>query len=128
MKFLVDAHLPQGPCTALQIAGHDAVHTSQLSARNRTTDEVINELSLLEQRVVVTKDSDYRADSLADGTAAAAPCVAPTGLCAFPGGWNPGRRFALPWAVEFPALQAAHSAKDSQFSGSSRSVSPLLRC
>ncbi len=67
MKFLVDAHLPQGLCAALQTAGHDAVHTWQLSAQNRTTDEVINELSLLEQRVVVTKDSDFYHSHLLHG-------------------------------------------------------------
>lgn len=59
MKFLVDAHLPPGLCVALQAAGHDVVHTRQLSAQNRTPDEAINELSLREQRVVVTKDSDF---------------------------------------------------------------------
>ena len=59
MKFLVDAHLPPGLCGLLQAAGHDALHTSQLPAQNRTTDRVINELSLQEQRVVVTKDSDF---------------------------------------------------------------------
>jgi len=59
MKFLVDAHLPPGLCDLLQAAGHDALHTSQLPARNRTTDRVINELSLREQRIVITKDSDF---------------------------------------------------------------------
>ena len=59
MKFLVDAHLPPGLCGLLQTAGHDALHTSQLPAQNRTTDRVINELSLQQQRVVVTKDSDF---------------------------------------------------------------------
>jgi predicted nuclease of predicted toxin-antitoxin system len=59
MKFLVDAHLPPGLCSLLQTAGHDAIHTSHLPAQNRTSDQVINDLSLLEQRVVVTKDSDF---------------------------------------------------------------------
>ena len=59
MKFLVDAHLPPGLCGLLQAAGHDALHTTQLPAQNRTTDRVINELSLREQRIVVTKDSDF---------------------------------------------------------------------
>jgi predicted nuclease of predicted toxin-antitoxin system len=59
MKFLVDAHLPPGLCGLLQAAGHDALHTSQLPAQNRTTDRVINELSLRDQRVVVTKDADF---------------------------------------------------------------------
>ena len=59
MKFLVDAHLPPGLCGVLQAAGYDALHTRQLSAQNRTPDTAINELSLAELRVVVTKDADF---------------------------------------------------------------------
>lgn len=59
MNFLVDAHLPPGLCGVLQAAGHDAVHTRQLTAQNRTPDAGINELSVKEQRVVVTKDTDF---------------------------------------------------------------------
>jgi predicted nuclease of predicted toxin-antitoxin system len=39
--------------------GHDAIHPSRLAAQNRTPDETLNELSLREQRVVVTKDLDF---------------------------------------------------------------------
>jgi predicted nuclease of predicted toxin-antitoxin system len=59
MKFVVDAHLPPGLCVTFGQAGHDAIHTSRLPARNRTSDEVINSLSVSQQRVVVTKDSDF---------------------------------------------------------------------
>jgi predicted nuclease of predicted toxin-antitoxin system len=59
MNFLLDAHLPPGLCALLQAAGHDVVHTSQLPTANRTTDQVINELSAREQRVVVSKDTDF---------------------------------------------------------------------
>src|ERR1700720_4863285 len=59
MKFLVDAHLPPSLCAQLRAGGHQAVHTSQLPARNRTTDQMINDLSLRDQRVVVTKDADF---------------------------------------------------------------------
>ena len=67
MKFLGDAHLPAGLCAVLQAAGHEAVHTSQLPAQNRTTDVVINELSLQERRVVVTKDTDFYHSHLLHG-------------------------------------------------------------
>lgn len=67
MKFMVDAHLPPGLCAVLQAAGHDAIHTRQLSAKNQTTDEVINALSLQEQRVVVTKDTDFYHSHLLHG-------------------------------------------------------------
>jgi predicted nuclease of predicted toxin-antitoxin system len=59
MKFLVDAHLPPGLCAVLRAAGHDVLHTSDLPAQNRTADRVLNELSLRDQRVVVTKDLDF---------------------------------------------------------------------
>ncbi len=59
MNFLVDAHLPLGLCALLKAAGHDAIHTCQLPAKNRTSDQFINELSIKEQRVVITKDTDF---------------------------------------------------------------------
>lgn len=59
MKFLVDAHLPPGLCALLQVAGHDAIHTSALPAQNQTPDRVINELSVTHQRVVISKDTDF---------------------------------------------------------------------
>jgi len=39
--------------------GHDAMHTLDLSAGNKTKDLVINEISVREQRVVVSKDTDF---------------------------------------------------------------------
>jgi predicted nuclease of predicted toxin-antitoxin system len=59
LKFLVDAHLPRSLCAVLRAAGHDAVHTSQLPAQNRTTDGAINELSVMDQLVVISKDTDF---------------------------------------------------------------------
>jgi len=59
VRFLVDAHLPQGICALLQSAGHEAVHTRQLPAQNRTPDRIINDLSVRDQRVVITKDTDF---------------------------------------------------------------------
>jgi len=59
MKFLVDAHLPRRLAYLLRDAGHDAIHTSDLPLQNRTPDEVINEISLTEERLVITKDADF---------------------------------------------------------------------
>lgn len=59
MKFLVDAQLPQRLARWLRAEGHEVVHTRDLPEGNRTTDAVINEISLREQRVVVTKDEDF---------------------------------------------------------------------
>jgi predicted nuclease of predicted toxin-antitoxin system len=67
MNFLVDAHLPPGLCAVLQAAGHDTRHTRQLPAQNRTSDEVLNELSVKERCVVVTKDTDFYHSHLLHG-------------------------------------------------------------
>ena len=67
MRFLVDAHLPPALGTALNAAGHETVHTRDLPARNRTTDPDINELSLREQRVVISKDTDFYHSHLLHG-------------------------------------------------------------
>ena len=58
MKFLVDAQLPRMLVPRLRRAGYDAVHTLDLTKGNRTSDEEINAISVAEQRVVITKDSD----------------------------------------------------------------------
>jgi predicted nuclease of predicted toxin-antitoxin system len=59
MKFLVDAHLPPSLCAVLERHGHDANHTLNLPAKNATTDSILNQISLDEQRVVISKDSDF---------------------------------------------------------------------
>ncbi len=59
MNFLMDAHLPPSLAAWLRRAGHDVVHTSELPARNRTTDRTINQFSLKGRRVGVTKDTDF---------------------------------------------------------------------
>jgi len=59
VRCLVDAHLPRSLCYILAEAGYDAIHTSQLPQQNRTTDDVINDLSVAEQRVVISKDTDF---------------------------------------------------------------------
>jgi predicted nuclease of predicted toxin-antitoxin system len=59
MKFILDAHLPRRLTFLLEQAGNDAIHTLDLSLGNRTSDSFINQLSLYEQRVVVSKDSDF---------------------------------------------------------------------
>lgn len=59
MKFLVDAQLPRHLVATLNWHGHDALHTLELPDGNRTPDWRINEISLEEQRVVITKDADF---------------------------------------------------------------------
>ena len=67
MRFLLDAHLPPDLCALFLDAGHDAVHTRDLIAQNATKDSVINRVSLLETRVVITKDTDFYHSHLLQG-------------------------------------------------------------
>ena len=59
MRFLLDAQLPRRLALWLTNEGHDAIHTLDLPAGNRTEDARINALSMREERVVVTKDMDF---------------------------------------------------------------------
>lgn len=68
MKFLVDAQLPAPLAHALATAGHDAIHTSDLPDGNRSTDGDIARRADAENRVVVTKDRDFRDGHLLAGS------------------------------------------------------------
>lgn len=59
MNFLVDAQLPRQLAQRLRDLGHDVVHTLDLPLENRTPDSEIEEISLRENRVVITKDGDF---------------------------------------------------------------------
>jgi predicted nuclease of predicted toxin-antitoxin system len=59
MKLLVDAQLPMRLVEALRGLGHDVLHTSELPAGNRTTDSEIIRIADSDERIVVTKDSDF---------------------------------------------------------------------
>ena len=59
MKFLIDAQLPRRLAQQLEAAGVETTHTLDLPQGNRTTDQSLITLSLKEQCVIVTKDSDF---------------------------------------------------------------------
>lgn len=59
MKFLVDAQLPRRLARLLESLGHDALHTLDLSGKNRTPDETLRQFALNEERVLVTKEADF---------------------------------------------------------------------
>lgn len=59
MKFLVDAQLPIRLARLLQKSGYDTIHTRELPQQNATPDSSINTLSIQQERVVITKDSDF---------------------------------------------------------------------
>jgi predicted nuclease of predicted toxin-antitoxin system len=60
VKFLIDAQLPARLAEFLNRAGHDAMHTIALPNGNRSTDSQIAQHADTENRVVVTKDQDFR--------------------------------------------------------------------
>ncbi len=59
MKFLVDAQLPKKLAHFFRERGFDAIHTLELPKKNVTDDLEINQISLAEQRIVISKDSDF---------------------------------------------------------------------
>ncbi|HUR18608.1 MAG TPA: DUF5615 family PIN-like protein [Acidimicrobiales bacterium] len=88
MRFLLDAQLPSRLARKLTSGGHDVVHTSELPDGNRTTDAEIARRADAEDRVVVTKDSDFRDGHLLRSTprrllivAPATSATTPSSLC-----------------------------------------------
>jgi predicted nuclease of predicted toxin-antitoxin system len=59
MKFLIDAQLPRRLAGQIQQAGLEATHTLELPDGNRTTDQTLTALSITDQAVLITKDSDF---------------------------------------------------------------------
>ncbi len=59
MKFLIDAQLPRRSTNIFREYGFDAVHTLDLPSGNKTTDSEINDVSLRDMSIVVTKDADF---------------------------------------------------------------------
>jgi predicted nuclease of predicted toxin-antitoxin system len=59
VNFLIDAQLPRRLARWLQQRGHNAVHTFDLHRQNRTPDAFILALTKKEQRVLITKDTDF---------------------------------------------------------------------
>ena len=59
MKFILDAHLPKKLSEFLVWKGHDSLHTLDLPNKNRTKDSEINQLSIDEKRILISKDLDF---------------------------------------------------------------------
>lgn len=59
MKFIVDAQLPRSLSDFLNEMGHDTVHTLDLPEGNATKDTRIAQLANQENRVVISKDTDF---------------------------------------------------------------------
>ena len=59
MKFLVDANLPFNLSKTLKEKGIDVIHTDDLINKEYTTDQEIRRISILQDRIIITKDSDF---------------------------------------------------------------------
>jgi predicted nuclease of predicted toxin-antitoxin system len=60
VRFLVDAQLPARLATLLNKRGHEPIHTTSLPTGNRSTDQQICAIADAQDRIVVTKDADFR--------------------------------------------------------------------
>jgi len=59
MKFLVDAQLPYQMALFIRWKGFDVLHTNDLPDKERTSDDYIRTISQQENRIVITKDTDF---------------------------------------------------------------------
>jgi len=59
MRFLLDAHLPRQLAHLLAYRGHNARHTLDLPAQNRSKDSELNTCTVREKRVLLSRDSDF---------------------------------------------------------------------
>ena len=59
MKFIIDAQLPRSLKQLFLGKGYDYIHTLDLESGNYTPDKLINQISIKEKRIVITKDSDF---------------------------------------------------------------------
>jgi predicted nuclease of predicted toxin-antitoxin system len=67
VRFLTDAQLPATLAQLLQRSGHDAIHVSALPAGNSTTGAEVARVANDDERVLVTKDRDFRESHLLAG-------------------------------------------------------------
>lgn len=67
MKFLVDANLPYKLVIRLKELGFDVIHTDNLPNKESTSDKEIRQVSIEQNRAVITKDSDFLDSHLIQG-------------------------------------------------------------
>lgn len=67
MKFIVDAQLPQHLAVWLKNNGFDAIHSLDLPEANQSDDGEIIIIADRDDRVVISKDSDFLDDHILRG-------------------------------------------------------------
>ncbi len=68
MRVLVDAHLPKRLSDYFSANGVESKHTLELPGLNATTDQEIIQIADRENRIVVSKDSDFLDNYILDGS------------------------------------------------------------
>jgi predicted nuclease of predicted toxin-antitoxin system len=58
-KFIVDTQLPPVLASFLQRKGFDAIHTTSFFEGYLLEDEQINQIAVEQNRIIITKDSDF---------------------------------------------------------------------
>ena len=59
LKFIVDTHLPAALAAYLSKEGFDAIHTTFYLEGHLLTDREIREKAVADNRIIITKDSDF---------------------------------------------------------------------
>ena len=59
MKFLLDAQRPPSLKQLFISKGYDCIHTLDMESGNDTPGKIINKITVEEQRILITKDSDF---------------------------------------------------------------------
>ena len=68
MRFICDVHISIKVAKRLKAAGCDCSHVNQLPEKWNTPDEVIARVADSEDRILITKDSDFRSSNLINGS------------------------------------------------------------
>jgi predicted nuclease of predicted toxin-antitoxin system len=67
MRFLIDANLPYRLAKSLKDKGYDIIHTDDLPNKDKTKDSEIRKISIDQNRIIITKDSDFLDSHLIHG-------------------------------------------------------------
>ena len=59
INFIVDAQISKKLSLLLEWKGYNSIHTLDLPKKNKTKDSEVNQISLDEKRVLISKDLDF---------------------------------------------------------------------
>ena len=67
MRFLIDANLPYRLARVLKGKGFEILHTDDLPNKERTSDNELRRISIEQDYIVISKDSDFLDSHLIQG-------------------------------------------------------------